>query len=200
MGNWSECTELNYFVPLLIAVVQLLKKKKSPQKRSFFKVKFKSCFGETSVGTRCTDCVQAHVASLGAQNGWDREGAHALGAGMHRPGFIMKEGRCLWGAPKETHQPRGQETPGPGAPGGCAVLRAAGPVHTHRLPCGLRGPRRLTPGGGSSHPQPSGRFCAGSWSHRRRSARARPGRWWPVLTEKASSAAVLNHSSCSHGV
>lgn len=28
MGNWSECAELNYFVPLLIAVVQLLKKKK----------------------------------------------------------------------------------------------------------------------------------------------------------------------------
>ena len=67
MGNWRECAELNYFVPLLIAVVQLLKKKKkSPQKRSFFKVKFKLCFGETSVGTRCTDCVQAHVASLAA--------------------------------------------------------------------------------------------------------------------------------------
>lgn len=27
MGNWSECAELNYFVPLLITVVQLLKKK-----------------------------------------------------------------------------------------------------------------------------------------------------------------------------
>ena len=52
-------------------------------------------------------------------------GAHAVGAGKQRPGFIMKEGRCLW-APKETHQPQGQETPGPGAPGGCAVLRAAG--------------------------------------------------------------------------
>ena len=73
MGNWSECAELNYFVPLLIAVVQLLKKKKSPQKRSFFKVKFKLCFGETSVRTRCMDCVRAHGASLWGENGWDRE-------------------------------------------------------------------------------------------------------------------------------
>ena len=73
MGNWSECAELNYFVPLLIAVVQLLKKKKSPQKRSFFKVKFKLCFGETSVRTRCMDCVRAHGASLWGENGWDWE-------------------------------------------------------------------------------------------------------------------------------
>ena len=33
MGNWRECAELNYFVPLLIAVVQLLKKKKNHHKR-----------------------------------------------------------------------------------------------------------------------------------------------------------------------
>ena len=33
MGNWSECAELNYFVPLLIAVVQLLKKKKKNHHR-----------------------------------------------------------------------------------------------------------------------------------------------------------------------
>lgn len=131
MGNWSECAELNYFVPLLIAVVQLLKKKKkSPQKRNFFKVKFKLCFGETSVRTRCMDCVQAHVASLG---GLERmgSGARAVGAGNHRPGFIMKEERCLRRAPKETHHLRGQETPGPRAPGCCTGSR------------GLRGPARL---------------------------------------------------------
>lgn len=88
-------------------------------------MKFKLCFRGTSVGTRCTDCVQAHVASLG---GLERmgPGARAVGAGKHRPGFIMKEGRCLWWAPKETHHPRGQETPGPGAPGCRTVPWTAG--------------------------------------------------------------------------
>ena len=88
-------------------------------------------------------------------------GAHAVGAGKHRPGFIMKEERCLWWAPKETHHLRGQETPGPRAPGCCTGSRGLwGPVHIHCLPNIPAGPKRVMPGDSNSHPQSSGSSCA----------------------------------------
>lgn len=44
MGNWNEFSQsINYFLPLLLAVVQLQKKKRKRRKRSLFKDKLKLC-------------------------------------------------------------------------------------------------------------------------------------------------------------
>lgn len=154
MGNWSECAELNYFVPLLIAMQQLLKKKKSPQKRSF-QSEIKLCFGETSVRTCCMDCAVLLTWLLSGVR-TDGSGACAVGAGKPQLRFIVEEERCLQGL-KETHQSRKQETPGPRAP-----------VLLHR-PRGLWGPARFTyyqrSQGGHAwgqqqfHPQSSALLC-----------------------------------------
>lgn len=64
----SVCSKLNYFVPLLIAVVQLLQKKKKSwggetQTGSFFKVKFKNVFKGGESWHCYTYCVQVGAAS-----------------------------------------------------------------------------------------------------------------------------------------
>jgi hypothetical protein len=55
-------TELNYFVPLLIAVVQLLEKKIIHTKGKFLKAKFKLCLRETRVSY--TYCAQVQLSQL----------------------------------------------------------------------------------------------------------------------------------------
>lgn len=87
-------------------------------------MKFKLCFGRAASELAARTVRKLTGLLLGVRT--DGTGRPCSGGREAQAQVYHERRTVLWWAPKETHHPRGQETPGPGAPGCCTVLWAAG--------------------------------------------------------------------------